>query len=120
MAKPGIIAVTTWGHLNDGVSTGKRGAQAQLSQAVDVMNDALSASYGHTEAQSPTLIDDSGGITTSLTQAVKPGTYRVRIVTSWATYAVITTPWTSSLLGQQNQAIPNTPVVHGWTINTYY
>lgn len=120
MAKPGIVAVTTWGHLNDGVSTGKRGAQAQISQDVDVMNDALTLSYGHTEAQSPTLTDDSGGITTTLTQAVQAGTYQVRIVTNWATYAVISTPWTSSLLGQQGQAIPNTPLVYGWTVNTYY
>lgn len=120
MTKPGIIAVTTWGHLNDGVSTGKRGAQAQISQNVDVLNSALTSSYGHTEAQSPTLTDDSGGITTTLTQAVQAGTYQVRIVTNWATYAVISTPWTSSLLGQQNQDIPNTPLVYGWTVNTYY
>jgi prepilin-type N-terminal cleavage/methylation domain-containing protein len=120
MTKAGIISVSTWGHLNDGVSSGKRGAEAQLSQDVDVMDNALTTSYGHAEAESPTLIDDSGGITTTLVQAMQPGTYRVRIVTNWATYAIIGTPWTSSLLGQQNQSIPNTPIVYGWTVNTFY
>lgn len=120
MTKPGIISVSSWSHLNDGVSTGRRGAQAQMSQDVDVMDNGKTVSYGHTEAQSPTLTDDSGGITTTLVQAVQPGTYQVRIVTNWATYAIITTPWTSSLLGQQNQSIPNTPLVYGWTVNTYY
>jgi len=119
MTKPGIVAASTWGHMNDGSSTGATGARAQMSQAVDIL-DSTSTSVGHSEAQGPTLTDDSGGITTALTQAVSAGTYRVRIVTNWATYSVITTPWTSSLLGQQGQSIPNTPIVEGWTVNTYY
>lgn len=40
--------------------------------------------------------------------------------TSWATYAVITTPWVSSYCGEQGQVIANTPVATGWTVNSYY
>lgn len=119
MTKPGIIAATTWGHMNDGSSSGATGARAQMLQDVDVL-DSSGASLAHTESQGPTLTDDSGGITNALTQSVAAGTYRVRITTNWATYSVIKTPWTSSLLGQQGQSIPNTPIVEGWTVNTYY
>ncbi|MFM0040911.1 MULTISPECIES: prepilin-type N-terminal cleavage/methylation domain-containing protein [Paraburkholderia] len=121
LTKSGIIAVSTWSHMNDGnCSNPSAGARAQISQSIDIYLSGSSASLAHAESQSPTLTDDSGGIENSLTQALAIGTYKVVMVTNWASYAVITTPWASSYCGQQGQVIANTPVATGWTLNSYY
>lgn len=120
LTKPGILTVAAWAHLNDGICGANRGARAQLLQALDVYQAGSNQSLAHTESQTPTLQDDSGGINNDLTQALQPGNYTVVVSTNWATYAVIGTPWTSSLCGEQGQTIPNSPVVAGWTVNTYY
>lgn len=121
LTKPGGIVAATWAHMNDGVcAPTKRGAEAQISQSVDIVNSTTGASFGHTESQSPTLTDDSGGINNSITQPVPLGTYNVVVTTNWATYAVITTPWTSSFCGQSGTTIPNTPVAAGWTVSSFY
>jgi len=79
-------------------------------------------SIAHTESQTPTLTDDSGGINNNLTQAGDAGTYTVQVSTNWATYVNITTPWTSSYCGTggTTDVIANTPVAAGWTVNSYY
>jgi prepilin-type N-terminal cleavage/methylation domain-containing protein len=120
LQKPGIIVASTWAHLNDGSCTGRNpAALAQLSQDVDVL-DSNGNNLAHTESQSPTLTNDSGGINNSLTQASPPGSYTVVVTTNWATYQGVQTPWTSSFCGEQSQTIPNTPVAAGWSINAYY
>lgn len=119
LTRPGIIVAASWAHLNDGLCGTKAGHQAQLSQDVDIL-DSNKNSIAHTESQSPTLTDDSGGINNSLAQAGAAGTYTVVVTTNWATYAVIGTPWTSSFCGEVGQNIPNTPIAAGWTINSYY
>ncbi|TKC87003.1 shufflon system plasmid conjugative transfer pilus tip adhesin PilV [Trinickia terrae] len=119
MTKPGIIVAASWAHLNDGLCGSKPGHQAQLSQDVDIL-DSNKNNVAHTESQSPTLTDDSGGINNALAQSGAAGTYYVVVTTNWATYSVISTPWTSSFCGQSSQTIPNTPVAAGWTINSYY
>ncbi|WP_260433684.1 prepilin-type N-terminal cleavage/methylation domain-containing protein [Burkholderia sp. Bp8998] len=119
LTKPGIVSVSSWAHLNDSLCGPARGARAQVSQDVDVL-DASNRSVAHTEAQGPTLVDDSGGISTTLNHALPAGDYQIAILTNWATYNALTTPWTSSYCGEQNQTIPNTPVVGGWNVNTYY
>ncbi|MFM0733752.1 shufflon system plasmid conjugative transfer pilus tip adhesin PilV [Paraburkholderia sediminicola] len=120
--KPGGVVATTWAHMNDGVCTTgtKPGAQAQISQSVDVIDVATNTLVSHTESQSPTLTDDSGGINNSVTQAVVAGKYNVVVTTNWATYAIINTPWTSSFCGQAGTTIPNTPVAAGWTVSSFY
>ncbi|MDQ7980282.1 shufflon system plasmid conjugative transfer pilus tip adhesin PilV [Paraburkholderia sp. SARCC-3016] len=118
LAKPGIIVVQSFAHLNDGLCGPRQGHEAQLSQDVDIL-DGNSNNVGHQESQTPTLTDDSGGINNSLTQAGAAGTYTVVVTTNWATFAVIGTPWTSSFCGEQEQTIPNSPVAAGWTINAY-
>ncbi|MEW6343412.1 MAG: prepilin-type N-terminal cleavage/methylation domain-containing protein [Pseudomonadota bacterium] len=121
LTKSGILAVSTWSHMNDGTCNQRAaGARAQLAQAIDIYATGSSQSLAHAESQSATLTDDSGGIENSLTQALTPGNYQVVMSTSWATYAVITTPWVSSYCGEQGQVIANTPVATGWTVNSYY
>lgn len=119
LAKPGIIVAASWAHMNDGVCGSKSGNQAQISQDVDIL-DSNNNDIAHTESQSPTLIDDSGGINNALAQAGSAGNYTVVVTTNWATYAVIGTPWTSSFCGEGGGTIPNTPVAAGWVVNTYY
>ncbi|MFC0402790.1 shufflon system plasmid conjugative transfer pilus tip adhesin PilV [Paraburkholderia rhizosphaerae] len=119
LTKPGIVSVSSWAHLNDGLCNSARAARAQLSQDVDIL-DGAGNSLAHTEAQGPTLANDSGGINNSLAQALPPGSYRVSLLTNWATYDGVTTPWNSSFCGEQFQEIANTPVAAGWTVNTYY
>jgi prepilin-type N-terminal cleavage/methylation domain-containing protein len=119
LTKPGIIVTVGWAHLNDGLCGWKPGNQAQISQDVDLLNSS-GTNISHTESQSSTLVDDSGGINNSLAAAASPGTYTVQVTTNWATYAVIGTPWTSSFCAQDGSTILNTPVAAGWTINTYY
>jgi hypothetical protein len=118
LTKPGIVVASTWAHMNDGSCPGPSGAQAQISQSVDVL-DSTNTVIGHTESQGPTLSSDSGGINNSLTQSGMPGAYKVVVTTNWATYAGVTTPWVSSFCGE-NGYIANTPIAAGWSINSYY
>jgi prepilin-type N-terminal cleavage/methylation domain-containing protein len=117
--KTGIIVASTWAHMNDGLCNGPTGHHAQISQSVDIKNGSGTV-VAHTESQSPTLIDDSGGINNSLTQGLASDTYYVIVTTNWATYAGITTPWVSNFCGANNTTIQNTPIAAGWTINSYY
>lgn len=117
--KAGVIVASTWAHMNDGSCTGTPSNSAQLSQDIDILDNSKNT-LAHTESQSPTLNNDSGGINNSLTQAAPAGTYNVVVTTNWATYNGITTPWTSSFCGENSVNIPNTPVAAGWTVNTYY
>jgi hypothetical protein len=104
--------------MNDGTCGGPPGNRAQLSQSVDI-RDASNTVIAHTESQTPTLLDDSGGINNALAQAGAGGTYTIVVTTNWATYAGISTPWVSSFCGSSG-TIQNTPVAAGWTINSYY
>ncbi|PMS22575.1 shufflon system plasmid conjugative transfer pilus tip adhesin PilV [Trinickia dabaoshanensis] len=117
--KTGIIVASTWAHMNDGLCNGPTGHHAQISQSVDIKNGSGTV-VAHTESQSPTLIDDSGGINNSLTQGLQSDTYTIVVTTNWATYAGITTPWVSNFCGAGNTTIQNTPIAAGWTINSYY
>ncbi|HTH62222.1 MAG TPA: shufflon system plasmid conjugative transfer pilus tip adhesin PilV [Paraburkholderia sp.] len=121
LAKPGVITVSTWGHMNDGVctTTTQPTQMAQLSQDLDIL-DSSSNSISHTESQTPTLTNDSGGINNTLSQSEPAGNYQVQVMTNWATYYGITTPWTSSYCYPAGVPVPNTPVAAGWTINLYY
>lgn len=121
LQKSGIISVTTWAHMNDGVcqlSGGKANNQAQLAQQV-YLYDSTNKQLGQAAAQSPTLIADSDGINNTLVEAQQAGTYTITVNTQWATYVGITTPWTSSFC-YNNTTVPNSPVAWGWTVNTYY
>ncbi|MDH6146217.1 MULTISPECIES: shufflon system plasmid conjugative transfer pilus tip adhesin PilV [Paraburkholderia] len=121
LTRPGVITASSWGHMNDGVcvTTTQPTQSAQLSQDLDIL-DGSQNSISHTESQTPTLTNDSGGINNTLAQSVQPGTYQVQVTTNWATYYGITTPWTSSYCYPAGNPIPNTPVAAGWTINLYY
>ncbi|WP_240766296.1 shufflon system plasmid conjugative transfer pilus tip adhesin PilV [Paraburkholderia flava] len=118
--KPGAVVVVSWAHMNDGLCPTPAGSRAQMSQSVDVYPQNSNNSLAHTESQTPTLTDDSGGINNSLTQALPVGTYSVVVTTNWATYNNLSTPWTSSYCGENSTFIANTPVAAGWTVNTYY
>jgi prepilin-type N-terminal cleavage/methylation domain-containing protein len=121
---PGMISVSTWAHMNDGVcqADGSEGNyRAQLAQQVYVY-DSSRVQKGQAAAQSPTLVADSGGINNSVLVAVPAGDYQVEVHTQWAMYLGPGTPWTSSYCypwGTAN-AVPNSPIVWGWTVNTYY
>ncbi|WP_116137942.1 shufflon system plasmid conjugative transfer pilus tip adhesin PilV [Trinickia diaoshuihuensis] len=122
LSKTGIIVAATWAHMNDGLCNGPTGHRAQLSQSVDIL-DNNNNSVAHTESQTPTLTDDSGGINNSLTKSLpglSSGNYTVKVVTNWATYSGISTPWVSNFCGAGNTTIQNTPIAAGWTINSYY
>lgn len=123
LTKPGAVNVVTWAHMNDGqcpIPAASDASRAQMSQSVDIYPAGSTTSLAHTESQTPTLTEDSGGINNSLTQAVAKGDYTVTVVTNWATYDNLSTPWQSSYCGANNVVIANTPVAAGWTINTYY
>jgi prepilin-type N-terminal cleavage/methylation domain-containing protein len=123
LTKPGVIVASTWAHMNDGTCSARPyAAEAQLSQSVDIYENInnTNTDIGHTESQGPTLTNDSGGINNSLTQSGTAGTYSVVVTTNWATYAGVTTPWTSSFCGENGTVVANTPIAAGWSINSYY
>lgn len=121
--KPGVIAVSSWGHMNDGicVTDTQPTRSAQLSQDLDIL-DSSKTSISHTESQTPTLTNDSGGINNTLTQSEPKGNYYVEVTTNWAAYVGLGDgrSWTSSYCYPAGNPIPNTPVAAGWTINLYY
>ncbi|KKB62777.1 type IV prepilin [Robbsia andropogonis] len=121
--KAGMISASSWAHMNDGVCEGNgvmgTGHNAQESQSLDVF-DSSGNTLSHTESMGPTLKDDSGGINNTLNTAQNAGTYTVQVTTNWATYAGITTPWTSSYCDTAGNPISNSPLVAGWSVNTYY
>lgn len=118
-----MISASSWAHMNDGVCEGNgvmgTGHNAQESQSLDVF-DSSGNTLSHTESMGPTLKDDSGGINNTLNTAQNAGTYTVQVTTNWATYAGITTPWTSSYCDTAGNPISNSPLVAGWSVNTYY
>jgi prepilin-type N-terminal cleavage/methylation domain-containing protein len=121
LTRAGVIAVSSWGHMNDGicVTTAQPTRSAQLSQDLDIL-DGSQKSISHTESQTPTLTNDSGGINNTLAQSVQPGTYQVQVTTNWAAYFGLSEPWTSSYCDPNGNTVPNTPVAAGWTVNLYY
>jgi prepilin-type N-terminal cleavage/methylation domain-containing protein len=120
LSEPGMISATSWSHINDDWCGTTASNEAQMSQDLDIY-DASNDDLAHSEAATPRLTNDMAGLNNTLSQAVaQPGTYRIQIVTNWATYAGNTTPWTSSYCGPGGNTIFNTPLVTGWSINTYY
>jgi hypothetical protein len=77
---------------------------------------------GRTQAQSPTITDDAAGINANLLQSATPNKngYNIVIETDWANYNGMKTPYTSSYCGPSGNVVQTSPVVAGWTINSFY
>lgn len=120
LSKAGVIVASSWAHMNDGIcSATPPGHEAQLSQELQIV-DSNQNILADQSAQGPTLTDDSGGINNTLTQSAAAGKYSVVVTTNWATYNIITTPWTSGFCGSAGQTIANSPVAEGASVNSYY
>jgi len=119
--EPGMISATSWSHINDDqCSATAVNDQSQMSQQLDIY-DGSGNDLAHSESTTSRLTNDEAGLNNTLSQAVaQAGTYQIRITTNWVTYSGQSTPWTSSYCGPTGNTILNTPLVSGWSINTYY
>ena len=134
LTKPGIIVASTWAHMYDAqciAGSMNNGYSGQLEQILEIVNNDTNAIIGTNLAQSPTLKDDSSGINETLTQAASPNTngYTVYISTNWANFTGPNSPsqgsppfpaYSSSFCGPSGNVVTTSPIVAGWTINTYY
>ena len=125
LSKPGIIAASVWAHMYDAVcinGASKFNNQGQVAQYVSIYDDDTGTLIGRTQAQSPTLTDDAAGISANLVQSATPNKkgYDVVIQTDWANYNGMKTPYTSSYCGPSGNVVQTSPVVAGWTINSFY
>lgn len=125
LSKPGIIAASVWAHMYDAVcinGTNKWGNQGQVAQYVSIYNNDTKALIGRTQAQSPTITDDAAGINANLLQSATPNKkgYDVVIETDWANYSGMKTPYTTDYCGPSGNIVQTSPVVAGWTINSFY
>ncbi|WDD92554.1 shufflon system plasmid conjugative transfer pilus tip adhesin PilV [Burkholderia sp. FERM BP-3421] len=115
----GLISVSAYMHMAYALcnKTGRQGQMRLIVQIVDKRNNAVIASN---EAQSTKLIDDSSTINVTLNQAAEPGNgYKVVLSSNWATYDQDATPWQSTYCNSKRTFL-QTPLVTGWTINSFY
>jgi Tfp pilus assembly protein PilV len=125
LSKPGIIAASVWAHMYDAVcinGASKFNNQGQVAQYVSIYDNDTRAVIGRTQAQSPTITDDAAGINANLLQSAAPNKngYDIVIETDWANYNGMKTPYTSSYCGPSGNVVQTSPVVAGWTINSFY
>ncbi|PLZ00301.1 shufflon system plasmid conjugative transfer pilus tip adhesin PilV, partial [Burkholderia sp. WAC0059] len=134
LTKPGVIAVSSWAALADGVCEANGAAQpdneAQVIQYVVIANGAVSEpsylSYPSVTSQSPTLVHDSTVINNTLNLAEPAGVYTVSVQTGYATYLTadnttgFPNPWTPSYCNASGTSEYKTPVAAGRTISVYY
>ncbi|HTH73592.1 MAG TPA: shufflon system plasmid conjugative transfer pilus tip adhesin PilV [Trinickia sp.] len=125
LSKPGVIAASGWAHMYDAVcvdGNSKFGNQGQVAQYVSVYDNDTSTLIGRTQAQSPTITDDAAGINANLLQSALPNVkgYNVVIQTDWANYNGMKTPYTTNYCGPSGNLVQTSPVVAGWTINSFY
>jgi len=124
LSKPGVISVAIWGHMYDAQcinSIMANGYSGQIQQTVDIVNNDNGEIIATNTAQSPTITDDTVGINENLVDAAAPNGsgYSVNIYTNWANYSGPKTPYSSSYCGSSS-VIQTSPVVAGWSINSYY
>ena len=124
LSKPGVISAAIWGHMYDAQcinSIMANGYSGQIQQTVDIVNNDNQQILATNTAQSPTITDDTVGINENLVYAAAPNGsgYSVNIYTNWANYSGPKTPYSSSYCGSSS-VIQTSPVVAGWSINSYY
>jgi hypothetical protein len=124
LTKSGVISVAVWGHMYDAQcinSIMANGYSGQLEQTVQIVNNDTQQIIATNTAQSPTITDDTVGINENLVQAAAPNGkgYSVNIYTNWANYSGPKTPYSSSYCGATS-VFQTSPVVAGWSINSYY
>ncbi len=121
LTKPGVITASVWGHMSEQYCQAT-GLSGHLEQAVVIFDNDTGSVLGSNWAQTPGITDTSAGITENLVKPLSPNKngYRVSILTSWATYSGQTMPYQASTCDQSGNAVPITPLVVGWNINSYY
>jgi len=121
LTKPGVITASVWGHMSEQYCQAT-GLSGHLEQAVVIVDNDTGSVLGSNWAQTPGITDTSAGITENLVKPLSPNKngYRVSILTSWATYSGQTMPYQASTCDQNGNAVPITPLVVGWNINSYY
>ncbi|WP_206956702.1 shufflon system plasmid conjugative transfer pilus tip adhesin PilV [Trinickia acidisoli] len=125
LSKPGIIAAAVWAHMYDEQCVNGNinfNNQGQVAVYVSIYNNDTGALIGRNEAQSPTITDDAAGINANLLQSASPNNsgYNVVVETDWANYNGLKTPYTTDYCGPSGNVVPTSPVVAGWTINSFY
>lgn len=116
----GLIAVSAYMHMSY-ATCALKGREGQMRLVVDVIDVQSNQVIAHGEAQSTKLIEDAATINVTLNQAAEPRSgYTVRLSSKWATYdSYAGTPWTSSYCSG-GKTFLQTPLVTGWTINSFY
>ena len=121
LTRPGVITASVWGHMSEQYCQ-MTGLSGHLEQAVVILDNDNNNVVGSNWAQTPGITDTSAGISENLVKALSPNKngYRVEILTSWATYSGQTMPYQASTCAADGSAVPITPLVIGWNINSYY
>ncbi|WP_323117809.1 shufflon system plasmid conjugative transfer pilus tip adhesin PilV [Burkholderia alba] len=115
----GLISVSAYMHMSY-ANCNKTGWEGQMRLMVDIVDLQSGNSIAHGEAQSTKLRDDASTINVTLNQAAEPrGGYKVVLSSNWATYDRDATPWTSNYCNS-TQTFLQTPLVTGWTVNSFY
>ncbi|KVD86550.1 pilus assembly protein [Burkholderia sp. ABCPW 14] len=116
----GLISVSAYMHMSY-ATCDLKGRQGQMRLVVDVIDVQGNKVIAHSEAQSSKLIEDAATINVTLNQAAEPRSgYVVRLSSKWATYDnYARTPWQSTYCSG-GQTFLQTPLVTGWTINSFY
>jgi hypothetical protein len=125
LSKPGIISAAVWAHMYDEQCVGGKIVgtnRGQVAQYVSIYDNDTNTLIGRNQAQSATLVNDAAGINVNLLQSASPNKkgYDVVLETDWANYDGIQTPYTTSYCGPKGNVVLTSPVVSGWTINSFY
>ncbi|MGG1948372.1 shufflon system plasmid conjugative transfer pilus tip adhesin PilV [Trinickia sp. NRRL B-1857] len=125
LSKPGIISAAVWAHMYDEQCVGGKiigTNRGQVAQYVSIYDNDTHTLIGRNQAQSPTIVNDAAGINVNLLQSASPNTkgYDVVLETDWANYDGIQTPYNTSYCGPKGNVVLTSPVVSGWTINSFY
>ena len=121
LTRPGVITASVWGHMSEQYC-GMTGLSGHLEQKVIVRNNDNNHTIGRNLSQTPGITDTSSGITENLVLPLVPNRsgYQIEIFTSWVSYSGQTMPYQASTCAPDGSVVPMTPLVVGWTINSYY
>lgn len=125
LSKPGIISAAVWAHMYDEQCVGGKiigTNRGQVAQYVSIYDNDTKTLIGRNQAQSTTLVNDAAGINVNLLQSASPNNkgYDVVVETDWANYDGVQTPYQTSYCGPKGNVVLTSPVVSGWTINSFY
>ncbi|KGS08401.1 shufflon system plasmid conjugative transfer pilus tip adhesin PilV [Burkholderia sp. ABCPW 111] len=116
----GLISVSAYMHMSY-ATCDLKGREGQMRLVVEIIDVQGNKVIAHGEAQSTKLIEDAATINVTLNQAAEPrGGYVVRLASKWATYdSYAKTPWQSTYCSGGHTFL-QTPLVTGWTVNSFY